>query len=71
MPADAFDAGIADMRDNVLAGHSNFRVFSKDSEQHVWLLFEPETVASGTKLLSTWLAEMFDPGSDWKSVSAP
>jgi hypothetical protein len=71
MPADAFDAGITDLRDSALASHSNFRVFSKDSEQHVWLLFEPETVSSSSKLLSDWLAEMLDPGSAWKSVSAP
>jgi hypothetical protein len=73
MPEDAFAAGIAELRDTTLATHSNFRVYTKDSGEHVWLLFEPETVAprpdgKGT-ILATWLADMLDPSSDWKSVA--
>ncbi len=73
MPEEAFEEGITHLRDVTLAGHDNFRVYSKDSGQHVWLLFSSGTIAptsNGTgEVLSDWLAEMFDPDSDWKSVS--
>jgi hypothetical protein len=72
MPEDVFEAGITDMRDNALASHPNFRVYSKDSGGHVWLLFQVETISprpDGTgEKLSTWLDDMLDPGADWGSV---
>ena len=73
MPEDAYAAGITELRDQALANHANFRVYSKDSGEHVWLLFEPETVsphADGSgKHLADWLKEMIDPDSDWKNVA--
>ena len=73
MPEDVYAAGIADLRDRALATHTNFRVYSKDSGEHVWLLFGPDTISprkDGTgKHLSDWLAEMLDPDADWKSVA--
>ena len=73
MPEEPFEAGVVDMRDNVLASHPNFRVYTKDSGQHVWLLFGVDTISprpdGSGKHLSDWLVEMLDPDSDWKSVS--
>jgi hypothetical protein len=72
IPGDVFAAGVAELRDQTLANHTNFRVYSKDSVDHVWLLYEPETISphtdgSGTHL-ADWLAQMFDPSSTWNSV---
>ena len=73
MPEDVFAQGIADLRDRALADHPNFRVYSKDSLVHVWLLFELETIsptdAGGGVHLSDWVSEMLDPESDWTSVA--
>jgi hypothetical protein len=73
MPEEAFAAGISELRDETLASHSNFRVYSKDSGNHVWLLFSPLTVSPRSdgsgKHLSDWLAEMLDPDSEWNSVA--
>jgi hypothetical protein len=73
MPEDVFSAGISELRDQTLATHTNFRVYSKDSADHVWLLYEPETISphsdgSGVHL-SDWLSEMLDPSATWNSVA--
>jgi len=73
MPEDAFAAGITELRDNTLASHPNFRVYSKDSGQHVWLLFGVDTVSprpdGSGKHLAQWLEEMLDPSAEWNSVA--
>jgi hypothetical protein len=72
MPEDAFAAGIADLRDHTLANHANFRVYAKDSGNHVWLLNQPETISprmdGSGEHLSKWLTDMLDPGAGWDSV---
>jgi len=72
MPEDAYAAGIAELRDTVLASHPNFRVYSKDSGDHVWLLYEPETISPHSdgsgEHLADWLADMLDPDAEWHSV---
>jgi len=73
MPEADYSAGIAELRDQTLASHTNFRVYSKDSADHVWLLYEPETISPHSdgsgKHLSDWLTEMLDPSAQWDSVS--
>jgi hypothetical protein len=73
MPEDAFAAGITELRDVALAPHPNFRVYSKDSVDHVWLLYEPETISphsDGTgEHLADWLHAMLDESADWTSVA--
>jgi hypothetical protein len=73
MPEDVFEQGMTDLRDHALATHPNFRVYNKDSGEHVWLLYEVETVSphkdGSGKILGDWLDEMLDPDSDWKSVA--
>jgi hypothetical protein len=73
MPEAVFTAGIDDLRDHKLASHPNFRVYSKDSCEHVWLLFSPDTVSprrDGTgEHLATWLSDMLDPSASWDSVA--
>ncbi len=72
MPDTAYAAAIAELRDTTLASHANFRVYSKDSDKHVWLLYEPETIspdADGSgEHLSQWLTDMLD-GATWNSVT--
>lgn len=72
MPEDAFAAGITELRDQTLASHSNFRVYTKDSGQHVWLILElgkvsPRSDGTGQHL-SDWMSEMLDPDAEWNSV---
>ncbi len=73
MSETAYAAGISELRDEKLANHQNFRVYSKDSADHVWLLYAPDTISprkdGGGKHLADWLAEMFDPDSSWDSVA--
>ncbi|MBA3462361.1 MAG: hypothetical protein H0T46_20535 [Deltaproteobacteria bacterium] len=73
MPESAFSAGITQLRDETLASHDNFRVYTKDSGEHVWLLFPPDTVSprkdGSGKHLATWINEMLDGDSGWASVS--
>jgi hypothetical protein len=73
VPEEVFAAGVADLRDNILASHPNFRVYSKESLDHVWLLYEPETIAPHSdgsgEHLSDWLHDMLDPSADWNSVA--
>jgi hypothetical protein len=73
MPEDVYAGGVAQLRDQELATHPNFRVYSKDSVDHVWLLYELETTVprsdgTGTHL-SDWLTDMLDPSSTWDSVA--
>jgi hypothetical protein len=72
MPETAFEAGITQLRDVALADHPNFRVYTKDSGEHVWLLFPPDTVSphkdGSGKHLAAWLDEMLDPEATWDSV---
>jgi Pectinacetylesterase len=70
IPEPDYAAGIAELRDQTLASHPNFRVFSKDSGLHVWLLSDPlSSVTSGSSDLSTWLTDMLDPGASFDSVA--
>ncbi|HSN28338.1 MAG TPA: pectin acetylesterase-family hydrolase [Kofleriaceae bacterium] len=73
MPADVYEGGITELRDQKLAAHPNFRVYSKASMDHVWLLYTPDTISprsDGTgEHLGTWLDEMLDPKATWNSVA--
>lgn len=73
MPEAAYEEAIANLRDDVLASHPNFRVYSKDSGDHVWLLFGPETISprpdGSGEHLAQWLRDMLDPSADWNSVA--
>ena len=72
-PETAFSAGIDELRDQVLASHPNFRVYAKDSGEHVWLLFEPDKISprkdGSGKHLADWISEMLDPSATWDSVT--
>jgi hypothetical protein len=70
MPEPDYAAAIKELRDTTLTAHTNFRVFTKESGLHVWLLTDPlSTVTSGGTDLDSWLTSLLDPGSDWKSVA--
>jgi hypothetical protein len=73
MPADVYQGGITELRDQKLAAHPNFRVYSKDSMDHVWLLYPPDTISprqdGSGEHLAKWLADMLDPKATWDSVA--
>jgi hypothetical protein len=73
MPETAFAQGIADLGTRALAAGDNFRVYAKDSGEHVWLLFAPDTVSprrDGTgKHLAVWIDEMLSLDSGWDNVT--
>lgn len=73
MPESAFSSGITALRDQTLANHKNFRVYTKDSGEHVWLLFPPDTVSprrdGSGKHLAVWINEMLDGDDGWDHVS--
>jgi hypothetical protein len=72
MPEDVFAEGIAELRDDVLASHDNFRAYTKDSGQHVWLLFQLDSISprpdGSGEHFAAWLEDMLDLSSDWNSV---
>ena len=71
-PAD-YTAAITELRDTTLASHANFKVFSIDSAQHVWLLRQPLTGVTASTAnkadLETWLTQMLDDDAAWSTVS--
>jgi hypothetical protein len=73
MPDAPFEAGIAELRDQTLATHPNFRMYTKDSDLHVWLIRELDTVSPDTsgagEHLAAWLTDMLDPKATWDSVA--
>lgn len=73
MPEEVFAAGISELRDTALAGHDNFRAYTKDSGQHVWLLFQVESISprpdGSGEHLADWLSDMLDPDAEWNSVA--
>ena len=73
MPGSVYEGGITQLRDVELAAHPNFRVYSKDSMDHVWLLFTPDTISphsDGTgEHLGKWLTDMLNPDATWDSVA--
>ena len=72
MPESECAVGITELRVQTLASHGNFRVDTKDSGRHVWLILELGTVSPRTdgtgQHLSEWMSEMLDPDSQWDSV---
>lgn len=69
MPADVFRAGLAQLRDEVLAPYPNFRVYTIESGLHVWLLENPLGTTNVTGVsLTDWIREMIDGNEDWQNV---
>ena len=72
MPDAPFEAGIAELRDTTLASHPNFRMYTKDSALHVWLIRPLDTVSpdmnGSGEHLAQWLSDMLEPGTTWDSV---
>jgi len=69
-PPDVFQAGVAQLRDELLAPYPNFAVYSVASTKHVYLGDTPvgRTTSGGLKL-TDWLRGLVDGGADFHSVS--
>jgi hypothetical protein len=69
LPASIFTAGLTNLRDVILADHPNFRVYTIDSGQHVWLLGTTMGVTeSGGMNLSRWVTDLVDGNDGWDHV---
>ncbi len=74
-----YTAGLQDLRDNVLAGKTNFKMFLIDGvnnldntmqspTEHVWLDNDPATVISHSTTLQTWLNQLISGDAAWANV---
>jgi pectinacetylesterase len=71
MPADAFRAGIEELRDDILAPLDNARAYTITGTRHVWTNSGlGETEVDGVTL-SAWLTGLLDGAADWDSVAPP
>jgi hypothetical protein len=71
IPETDYATGIAMLRDQTLATHDNFKVWSIDSGLHVWLVGRgalSSEVSHGVTL-GDWLTKMLDGDSSWQSVA--
>jgi hypothetical protein len=69
LPAALFEEGLADLRDQVLADHPNFRIYTIDSGLHVWLLGTTMSATeSGGTNLSAWVTDLVNGGGGWDHV---
>jgi len=68
MPASDHEAGLRELRDEILAGHDNARMFVRGGSGHP-VLNDPleETVAGGMPL-GHWLAQLIEDDDDWANV---
>jgi Pectinacetylesterase len=69
MPAEAFAAGVAELRDDVMAPLANAAAFTIDSDQHVWTQ-RPlgEIEVSGTTL-GSWIGQLVSGADSWDSLA--
>lgn len=69
MPADAFAAGIAELRDDVMAELANARAFTIDGDQHVWTQRPLDQTEVAGATLGSWLGELVFGAATWDSVA--
>jgi hypothetical protein len=69
MPADAFAAGIAELRDDVMAELANARAFTIDGDQHVWTQRPLDQTEVGGATLGSWMGELVSGAATWDSVA--
>lgn len=69
-PAEVFQAGVEQLRDELLAPYPNFAVYSVASTKHVYLGDNPvgRTTSGGVKL-TDWLRALVDGGPDFHSIT--
>jgi hypothetical protein len=71
IPETDYATGIAMLRDTTLTGHDNFKVWSIDSDLHVWLVGRGalSTEVSHNVTLGDWITQMLGGASPWDSVA--
>ena len=70
MAAEAFQAGIEELRDVILPPLDNARAYTIDSQEHVWTDNPLGSVEVDGVTLSSWIAAVVG-GGDWDSVTPP
>ncbi len=65
MPAGPFAAGIANLRTEVLAGKTNFKMLTFAGGGHVWLFNDFETTMTGGQTLGGWISALLDGSAGW------
>lgn len=71
MPGPDFQAGVEELRDDILAPLDNARAFTIDSTTHVWT-DNPlgETEVDGVTL-GAWIGQLLDGSEGWENVAPP
>jgi hypothetical protein len=71
MPGPDFQAGVEELRDDILAPLDNARAFTIDSTTHVWT-DNPlgETEVDGVTL-GAWIGQLLDGSDGWENVTPP
>ena len=68
MRANRFEMGLLDLRDNILAGHDNFRGYIIASTQHVWLGDPLSTTMAGGVTLAEWITALIEGTPEFVNV---
>lgn len=71
MPAAAFEAGIEELRDEILAPLDNARAYTIDSAEHVWTDNPLGSVEVDGVTLGAWIQALVDGSEGWDSVAPP
>ena len=69
MPENAYAEAIRSVRTDLLAGTSNFKLFTIESGGHVWMLEALGTTMTGGKTLGAWLTAMLEGDAGWDHAS--
>ena len=68
MPAADFEAGLTDLRDNVLAGAPNFKMYLQSGTSHTFLHGSLTTQAVGSTSLGAWLGQELGDDPSWDNL---
>jgi len=71
MDADVFAAGVAELRDDVLAPLDNARAYTIDSMEHVWTNNPLGEVEVDGVTLSAWITSLIDGSEGFDNIAPP
>jgi hypothetical protein len=71
MAPDAYQAGVEELRDEILAPLDNARAYTIDSQEHVWTDNPLGSVEVDGVTLAAWIAQVIDGSDGWDSVAPP
>ena len=71
VPADPFAAGMAELRDVVMAPLANAAAYTIDSDEHVWTARPLGDTTVGGVSLGSWIADLASGAPGWDAVAPP